>query len=330
MQFAGDQACRAQCGVDHRAIVRDRSDGDVQLVAEQDRAAHARMVAQQVARGACRLDLHHQHLAVQRTLQPLRRVERQQLALVQQRDAIEALGFVHVGRADDHGDALRHHVVHDQPQVAARDRVDAKGRLVEQQDLRLVDQRTRQAELLLHAARQLAGQPVLERRKIGKFKQALHARRTLGLRHLVQVGVEVQVLEHRHVGVQAEALRHVGDDVLHAFRVTRHADAAERRVAGRRTQHAGQHAQRRCLAGAVGADQAEQLAARHIEAQRIHRGDLAEAARQALDVDRCAGWIGRGGGGGCVHCGASSSRTSAGMPGLSSRAGSPTTRTLTA
>ncbi len=95
-------------------------------------------------------------------------------------------------------------------------------------------------------------------------------------------------------------------------------------VAAGRAQHARQHAQRGGLAGAVGADQAEQLAASDVEAEPVHRGEIAEAARELLDANHgIAGGLGH-------DAGPFSSSTSTGMPGLSSIAASPVTRTLTA
>ena len=92
----------------------------------------------------------------------------------------------------------------------------------------------------------------------------------LAARHAVEVGVEGEVLAHREVGVEAEALRHVGEVALHRLGLPRHARrgagvavraTADPGVAGARPQHAGEHAQGGRLAGAVGADEAEQLAA---------------------------------------------------------------------
>ena len=61
-------------------------------------------------------------------------------AVEQKADAAAALGLVHVRRREQDGRALLQQIVEDQPEVAARQRVDADGRLVEQQDARLVDQ----------------------------------------------------------------------------------------------------------------------------------------------------------------------------------------------
>ena len=51
----------------------------------------------------------------------------------------------------------------DLPQLPARQRIDADGRLVQQQQLGRTDQRAGQSQLLLHAAGQPAGQPIRER-----------------------------------------------------------------------------------------------------------------------------------------------------------------------
>ena len=108
-------------------------------------------------------------------LQRVRLVEGQDAALAHQRDARAALGFVEVGRGHDDRDALRQELGEQAPEFAARHRVDAGGRLVEQDDLRLVDQRARQRELLLHAARQAVGEPRAERRQLHHLEQPVAA-----------------------------------------------------------------------------------------------------------------------------------------------------------
>ena len=106
---------------------------------------------------------HREHRRVHPALERVDRVERQRAAVLQQDEAVEALGLVHVGGAHHHRGAARHHLVHDEPQVAARDRVHAEGGLVEQQDRGFVHQAAGEGELLLHPARQLAGKARLER-----------------------------------------------------------------------------------------------------------------------------------------------------------------------
>ncbi len=98
-------------------------------------------------------------------------------SLVEHGEAVEAFRLVHVGRAHEDGRPPVDHVVDDEPEVASRDRIDPEGRFVEQQDLRLMDQRAREPELLLHPAGEASGEPVLERREIREAEESLEPRR---------------------------------------------------------------------------------------------------------------------------------------------------------
>src|SRR5581483_6963149 len=61
----------------------------------------------------------------------------------------------------------------------------------------------------------------------------------------------------------------------------------ERGPRGRRQQR-GQHPDQRRFAGAVRAEQAEDLAVLDLEADALHRGEVAEALHDLADVDRGA------------------------------------------
>ena len=100
--------------------------------------------------------------------------------------------------------------------------------------------------------------------------------------------------------------------MLDVLGVASHADTAHERVAARGREDAGQHAQGRGLAGAVGPDEAEQLAARDIERQPVHGDRDAERATEIAQRDRGSGAVLE------RHLAASPNRTSAGMPGLRS------------
>ena len=76
-----------------------------------------------------------------------RRVAIEQRPSWRSAEPIAALGLVEIGGGDDDGDAFLAQVVEDAPEVAARDRIDAGGRLVEQQHLRRVDQRAGEARV---------------------------------------------------------------------------------------------------------------------------------------------------------------------------------------
>ena len=57
-------------------------------------------------------------------------------------------------------------------------------------------------------------------------------------------------------------------------------------AAGARVGQAEQHADHRRLAGAVGTEEAERAAARHLQVDAVDRGALAEALGQAGGLDR--------------------------------------------
>ena len=120
----------------------------------------------------------------------------------------------------------------------ARDGIDAGRRLVEQDQLRLVHQRAGQRELLLHAARQLVGQPRAKRRELRHVEQLVAA--ALVMRDAVDLGKERDVLVNREIAIQAEALRQVADPfgqraMLPHGVVAEHADAT--RVDMQQTAH---------------------------------------------------------------------------------------------
>ena len=223
---------------------------------------------------------HFEQVVRKRRAQRVRLVERQDAALAHQRHARAALGFVEVGRGHEDRDALRQELGQQAPELAARHRVDARGRLVEQDDLRLVHQRARERQLLLHAARQALGQPRPERRQLHHVEQPVPALAVV--RHAVDLGEEGDVLVDREVAVEAELLREVAhlrrDRVVLPDRVVaEHADGA----AGGLEQPA-QQPDRRRLARAVRADEAEHLA---LADGVRHAGDRlgrAEALRDAV------------------------------------------------
>ena len=149
-------------------------------------------------------------------------------AAIHRHQPVEALGLLHVGRRHQHAHArpAGTDAVDQFPELAARERIDAGRRLVENQQVGIVDQGAAQAELLLHAARQLGGRPVAERRQTRAGQQFGNALLALALALPEQPAEEIDVFEHRQRRVQipAQTLRHVGDARLHRGTETAVAD----------------------------------------------------------------------------------------------------------
>ena len=87
-----------------------------------------------------------------------RRIGRQHLAGIHQRDAVAAFGFVHeMGRNEDRNASVARQIDQQFPEPVARQRVDARGRLVEDQHFGLMDDRNRKRKPLTDAERQIGG-----------------------------------------------------------------------------------------------------------------------------------------------------------------------------
>ena len=104
------------------------------------------------------------------------------------------------------------------PELAARLRVDAGGRLVEQQQLGLGQDAGAERQALLPAARQRAGQ-LRSRPSRPELLDGL-ARRLGRIGDVVDARDELQILPDGQVLVEAEPLRHVADATLDLRRVS--------------------------------------------------------------------------------------------------------------
>src|SRR5262249_42443477 len=96
---------------------------------------------------------------------------------------------------------------------APRQRIDPGCRFIENEDVGIVDQRTAEPKLLLHAARQLARRPVGKIGKAGCRKQEVNPAPALGFSQTIKAAEEIEVLDdsERRIEVSAKSLRQIGD-----------------------------------------------------------------------------------------------------------------------
>ena len=151
-------------------------------------------------------DVGSRHAGLQRG----RRIERHQLAVIDDGDAVaQAVGFVHVVRGDQDGERaavldLGQHL----PDGDARDGIEAGGRLVEEEDLRAVHQAARDLQTAPHAAGERLGlrvAPLRADRPWSSSSSMLRLRSSA--RHAVELGVDVQVLFDGQIDVAGHRLR---------------------------------------------------------------------------------------------------------------------------
>ena len=118
---------------------------------------------------------------------------------VEDRDPVaQALGLLEpMGRQEDR-DAPLAEPVDQLVDLARRDRVEPRGRLVEEQDLRIAEQRPGQRDPLAKSLGQGAAGIVGPVDQVDRMQRAVDARARVG--HLVQVGEALEVLERRSGG----------------------------------------------------------------------------------------------------------------------------------
>ncbi len=170
----------------------------------------------------------------------------------------------------------------------ARAGIQTRGGLVQEEHLGVMNERFRQAEALLHAARQFLDVGISLLGEIRQLQHILDDVVTALLRDLVGSSEKVEVLPHFDVVVDAEEVRHVADDGADRLGLADDVEAGDGRRSGRGAQEGGEHLDRRRLPGAVGADEAEDIPLFQVEAEVIHRDQCLILLAQLLDCDQQA------------------------------------------
>ena len=139
--------------------------------------------------------------------QSCRRIGGQDMPGIHQRYPIAALRLVHEVRGNENRHFLiARQIDQDFPEPVAGQRIDSRCRLVEDQDLRLVNDGDGQRYPLSNPQRQIEG-PLIE---IVLEAKAIHQLRDPGVRllrrYMEQVGMKIEVLLHREFGVERERL----------------------------------------------------------------------------------------------------------------------------
>ena len=144
--------------------------------------------------------------------------------------------------------------------VVAALQIDADGRLVEDDQARAVQQPGREVEAALHAAGEAAHRLARSILQPGQRQRPLDPLGQLGAAQAVQAAEEAQVLPRGQILVQGQVLWHQADGAAGGERVARQIVTGHARAAPAGRDHAAHHRDGRGLAGAVGSEQAEDLA----------------------------------------------------------------------
>ena len=168
--------------------------------------------------------------------------------------------------------------------LLADDDVEAAQGFVEEETLRVADDRAPHGDALLLALREPAGDPAERMGEVEKAGDLAHPAVDFLLGDALGVEREGQVLGYRQARVERVELEH-HRDVSIARREVVDPRTGDEDLARRRFLEAGNHAQRRGLAAARRTQQAHHLAGFDVEVDVVDRGERAEVLAQVAQLD---------------------------------------------
>ncbi len=239
--------------------------------------------ARRVRRAAAVRHAQRQHLAADAGLQLVRGALGDHPAAVDHGDRVcQAVGLIQVLRREQQGGSLGHQLADDVPHLQSAARVQARRRLVEEQNLRAPDETGTQVQSPAHAAGVRLGHAVGRVRQLEALEDLLAASLRLGGGHVVQTPHHLEVLQARQVLVHRGVLSREADHVPELLRLTDHVEAGDGRSARIGMQQRGQDPDGGRLPRAVGSEEPEDRSGRDTEVDARERLDLAVPLRQAL------------------------------------------------
>jgi hypothetical protein len=154
-----------------------------------------------------------------------------------------------------------------------RSQIEAGRGLVQDEDARLVQERPRQHQPALHASRERRDGRVGLVRERDEREQLHRAVADHAAVESEVAAVDEKILHDVEIGIEVVLLRADPDQPLHVARPLAHVQIVDGRGPGGGRQKAGEHAHRRRLSRAVGAEKSHDLASRDLEgnpADRLH------------------------------------------------------------
>ena len=165
--------------------------------------------------------------------------------------------------------------------------VKAAGRFVKQEHLGFVQENAGQTEPLGHAARKACDQGIALVTEIDQLQHLIALFSPFRPLDAVSGGKELQVLDHLHVVVDTEEIGHVAHHAANVLGAVIDRVAAYGRFAPAGIQQRREDAHRRRLAGAVGADEAVDIAFLQLDRQPVEGVQVAIHFGQVAGFDHC-------------------------------------------
>lgn len=187
-------------------------------------------------------------------------------------DAVaEVLEFAEDVGGDEDGFAHALEFLEDGHHFDAGSGVEAAGGFVEEEELGVVDEDAGESESLLHAAAEGADEGALFVRQSDEFEHVFDGVFALFGGDFVAGAEEVEVFGDFHVFVNAKEVGHVADEVTDGVGVASDVVAEDFGAAFTGGEEGGKDAERGGFAGAVGSDEAEEVASVDLQVERGER-----------------------------------------------------------
>ena len=164
-------------------------------------------------------------------------------------------------------------------------RIEARGRLIEKEQGRVVHERATEREQLPHPSGQTPGRGVAFFLQIGEAQQIRDLFIQLCHRHAASAAEKAKIFFHRQVGIQTEALRDVTKLRPHLLPLLPDVVAGDRRCSAGRMRQAAQHPNGGRLAGAVRTEKSKDRSRSNGEGNFPHGLNVAKMLAQPVEHD---------------------------------------------
>lgn len=175
---------------------------------------------------------------------------------------------------DQDGFALFPELAQDVHHFDACSGVQAAGRFIQEEEVRVMDEDSGQAQALLHTAAEMRSQVVAFLGKADQLENFLDFFSPIRALHLVTGAEEIEILDDEHIFVDAESIGHIADQAANLIALAMDIIAVNTGRARGRPQEKREYFQGGRFAGAVAADEAENITPAHLKIQAIEGGQL--------------------------------------------------------
>ena len=179
-------------------------------------------------------------------------------------------------------------VLHDAPDLADLVRVHPRGRLVEDQDGGLRDERVGEPHTLAVALGERPDEVVRDVGHARLLHGPAHPGEALGASDALELGTEAEVLGDAHLGVERRRLGHVAERASRLERVGRDVVPGDGDLPVREAKEAREDTEGRALSRAVRPQEADDVSPPHLERDVVHRDARAITFHEVRDGDHVA------------------------------------------